>query len=122
MSTHRPYWLSEVFCDDKNVSKSFTANVQWTRAEATNAVVPDSSSRTRRETARPRKGADGVEDVHLRLECTGLQKAKSRWRCMSERQKQRARACFRIIQPTEQSMSTDGDLTATYLAPPPVTR
>jgi len=46
-----------------------------------------------------------------------MQKAKSGWRCMSERQKQRARdACFRILKPTEQSQSADVDLTVTYRA------
>ena len=30
----------------------------WIRVEATNAVASNSSSRTRQETARPRKGAD----------------------------------------------------------------
>ena len=57
----------------------------------------------------------GVGDVRLRREYANFHEAKAEWRCVSERQKQRARdACLRIIQPTEQSRSTDGDLTVTY--------
>jgi len=53
--------------------------------------------------------------VHLRREYADMQKAKSEWRCVSERQKQCTRdTCFRILKPTEQSQSTDGDLTVTY--------
>jgi len=41
-----------------------------------------------------------------------MQKAKSEWYYMSECQKQHARnACFRTLKPTEESQSTDGDLT-----------
>jgi len=78
------------------------------RVEATNAVarlthLPELVEKLRGLVKEQIYEADraliGVGDVHLRREYADFHKAKAEWRCMSGRQKQRARdACFRIIE------------------------
>jgi len=92
-----------------SVNHVLKQRMQW-RLTHLSELIEKLRSLVKEQTNEADRALIAVGDVHLRREFT-----KAEWRCMSERHKQRTRdACFRIIQPTEQSTSTDGDLTVTY--------